>query len=57
VTKIVFWQMVLGTVGFLEQLIWAATNHEPQWLILSVSMGLLGGGTILQIGRGGGNGK
>ncbi len=56
VTKVIFWQMLLGTVGFLEQLLWAATGHEPQWLLLSVSMALLGGGTIQQIGRGGGHG-
>lgn len=56
-TRVIFWQMFLGTLGFLEQLAWAVSGHEPQWLILSTSLALLGGGTIMQIGKGNGNGK
>jgi hypothetical protein len=57
-TKMIVWQMILGSIGFLEQIIWAATDHhDPQWLILSVSLALLGGGTIQAIGKGGESGE
>ena len=56
-TRVVFWQMLLGSAGFLQQLAWSLRGHDPQWLILSVSLALLGGGTIQQIGKGGENGR
>lgn len=56
-SRVVFWQMLLGSIGFLDQLIWAFKGNDPQWLILSVSLALLGGGTIQQIGKGGEDGR
>lgn len=58
-TKVVFWQMLLGTLALIEQLAWAMMGHEPQFLILGTALALLGGGTIQQIGigKGGGNDK
>jgi len=57
VTRVVFWQMLLGSIGFLVEVILVVLGQEPQWLILSSSIALLGGGTISQIGKGGGDGK
>ena len=56
-TRVVFWQMLLGSIGFLVEVILVVLGQEPQWLILSSSIALLGGGTISQIGKGGGDGE
>lgn len=49
----VVWQMTLGSIALVQQLIWASLGHEPQWAILSAGLALVGGGTVTAVGRGG----
>lgn len=57
-SKVVLWQMCLGTLGFLTCLILLVTRQDvPQlWVVMSGSVALLGGGALYEIGKGG-NGK
>lgn len=54
-SKIVLWQMAIGTVLLVVSVLaWAISNREPNYLIMASGTALLGGGALYQIGKGGG---
>lgn len=57
-SKVVIWQMAVGTVLVLTSvLVWAFSARDPNYLIMASGTALLGGGALYQIGKGGGSGK
>lgn len=58
-SKVTFWQMCLGTLGFLTCLGLVIMGRDvPQlWIVMSSSVALLGASAIYQIGKGGEGGK